>query len=307
MQLYNSEMAATRRLLEELGGRQRLLNHAVVDPIHPEALESMGQWVEECAPRAWKVYTLGQANIAPDAYMFDTSWRETMPGKWHKGWMLDDDHLGRAFLDRVSELARVGGPTVICAHKGISGLIDTGSPRDIGPAALAYPDLTFVAYHSGYEITEEEEGPYSEADANIGTNRFIKTLKDSGIGPGGNVYGEPDRRGSWPLPAPEAAHVIGKLLVGLGEDNILWGSDSVWYGPTQQLIDSFRAFQIPLDMQEEFGYPALTPQAKDKILSRNAARLYGLNVNELRHNAENDDLMWLKEAAEYYQAKGNPT
>ena len=87
-----------------------------------------------------------------------------MPGKWHKGWMLDDDHLGRAFLDRVSELARVGGPTTICADKGISGLIDTGSPRNIGPAALAYPDLTFVAYHSGYEITEEEDGPYTEAD-----------------------------------------------------------------------------------------------------------------------------------------------
>lgn len=307
VQLYNSELYATRRLLDELGGRQRLLNHAVVDPIHPDALDTMGTWVEECHPVAWKVYTLGQANLDPDAYLFDTSWRDTMPGKWHNGWMLDDDDLGRAFLDRVAELARVGGPRVICAHKGISGLIDTGSPRDIGPAAAAHPDLTFVTYHSGYEITEEEEGPYTEETSDIGTNRFVKSLRDSGIGPGGNVYGE--LGSTWFLATArprEAAHVIGKLLVALGEDNIVWGTDSVWYGPTQQLLDSLRAFQIPLDMQEEFGYPSLTDEIKDKILSRNAARIYGLDLDELRRNAENDDMAWLKEAAEYYGAKGSP-
>jgi len=29
------------------------------------------------------------------------------------------------------------------------------SPRDIGPAALAYPDINFVVYHSGYELNPE--------------------------------------------------------------------------------------------------------------------------------------------------------
>jgi ribosomal protein L13E len=59
-------------------------------------------------------------------------------------------------------------------------------------------------------------------------------------------------------------------------------------------------------MQEEFGYPSLTDEIKDKILSRNAARIYGLDLDELRRNAENDDMAWLKEAAEYYGAKGSP-
>ena len=308
VQLYNSEMAATRRLFESLGGTTRLLNHSVVDPVVPTALDSMESWVETCQPRAWKVYTLGQANADPSAYMFDTSWRQTMPGKWKDGWMLDDDNLGRAFLDRVRELARVGGPSMICAHKGISGLIDTGSPRDIGPAAAAYPDLTFVAYHSGYEVTDEEEGPYTEETSDVGTNRLVKTLKENGLGPGDNVYGE--LGSTWFLATArprEAAHVIGKLLVALGEDNVVWGTDSVWYGPTQQLLDSFRAFQIPLEMQEEFGYPALTPAIKDKILSRNAARLYGVDLDEVRRNAENDELVWVREAAEYYRTHGNPT
>ncbi|HIE94782.1 MAG TPA: hypothetical protein EYQ83_18695, partial [Acidobacteria bacterium] len=32
----------------------------------------------------------------------------------------------------------------------------------------------------------------------------------------------------------EAAHVLSKLLLAVGEDNVLWGSDSIWYGPTQR-------------------------------------------------------------------------
>jgi hypothetical protein len=221
--------------------------------------------------------------------------------------MLDDDVLGHQFLDRVAELARVGGPRIICAHKGISGLVDTGSPRDIGPAAAAHPDLQFVVYHSGYELTEREEGPYTEADADVGTNRLVDTLRANAIGPGGNVFAE--LGSTWFLAASrprEAAHILGKLILAVGEDNILWGTDSIWYGPTQQLIDAFRAFQIPVEMQEEFGYPALTNAVKDKILSRNAARVYGIDLDEARKNAENDDLAWVKDAFDHYRRHGSP-
>ena len=308
-QLYNEEMAATRRLLEEFGGRKRVLNHTVVDPTRAGDIDSMGRWVEDCSPAAWTVYTLGVANIDPSAYGPDMTWREYMPGKWREetGWMLDDDRLGHQFLDRVSELARVGGPRIICAHKGISGLVDTGSPRDVGPAAAAHPDLQFVVYHSGYELTEREEGPYSEADADVGTNRLVDTLRANAIGPGGNVFAE--LGSTWFLAASrprEAAHILGKLLLAVGEDNILWGTDSIWYGPTQQLIDAFRAFQIPVEMQEEFGYPALTSAIKDKILSRNAARVYGIDLDEARRNIENDDLAWVRDAFEHYRRHGSP-
>jgi predicted TIM-barrel fold metal-dependent hydrolase len=100
--------------------------------------------------------------------------------------------------------------------------------------------------------------------------------------------------------------VLGKLLLAVGEDNIIWGTDSIYYGPTQQLVDAFRAFQIPLEMQQEFGYPAMTDQVKDKILSTNAARVYGIDLNEARRNFENDDLAWIKEGFEYYTRQGNP-
>jgi predicted TIM-barrel fold metal-dependent hydrolase len=306
-QLHNSELSATRTLLDELGVRDRLLNHAVADPTRREDLDLMGRWVEEFRPAAWKVYTLGEVNTDASLYA-DLSWRETIPGIWKSGWMLDDDDRGATFLERVEELARVGGPRLVCAHKGLSGLVDTGSPRDVGPAAVAHPDLSFVVYHSGYEIAVEEEGPFTEDNAHVGTNRLAATLREHGIGPRANVYAE--LGSTWFLASSrprEAAHVLGKMLLAVGEDNVVWGTDSIWYGPSQQLIDSFRAFQIPVEMQQEFGYPALTDQIKAKILSRNAARLYGIDLDRARHNAENDDLVWMRDAIDFYRTRGSPT
>ena len=63
-----------------------------------------------------------------------------------------------------------------------------------------------------------------------------------------------------------------------GEDNIIWGSDSIWYGSQQPLIDAFRAIQIPDSMCEEFGYTKLTKQTKDKILGLNAARFFRFDI-----------------------------
>jgi predicted TIM-barrel fold metal-dependent hydrolase len=135
----------------------------------------------------------------------------------------------------------------------------------------------------------------------------VASLRENGIGPGRNVFAELGTTWFWLVRKPrEAAHVLGKLLLAVGEDNIIWGTDSIWYGPTQQLVDAFRAFQIPVEMQEEFGYPAMTDAVKEKVLSLNAARVYGIDLEEARRNAENDDLVWLKEALEYYRQRGNP-
>ncbi|GEM_PF-2081828 len=76
----------------------------------------------------------------------------------------------------------------------------------------------------------------------------------------------------------EAAHVLGKLLLAVGPALILWGTDSVWYGPPPALIDAFRSFVIPEPMQERYGYPALTPEMKAAILGGNAAGLYGVDT-----------------------------
>ena len=97
---------------------------------------------------------------------------------------------------------------------------------------------------------------------------------------------------------------MGKLLAALGEDNIVWGTDSIWYGPSQPLIDAFRAFQMPQEYCQRYGYPPLTPQAKEKILGLNAARLYGIDPQQARETFRRDDLAWVKAALGEYSRKG---
>src|SRR5690606_28838301 len=136
--------------------------------------------------------------------------------------------------------------------------------------------VSFVIYHSGFEVAVRE-GPYTEATVDRGVNRFISSIRGAGIAPGSNVYAELGSTWWHLLRRPdEAAHVIGKLLATFGEDNILWGTDSIFYGSPQGQIDAFRAFQIPLAMREQHGYPELTERAKAKILGWNAARLYDI-------------------------------
>ena len=62
----------------------------------------------------------------------------------------------------------------------------------------------------------------------------------------------------------------------MGTSNVLWGTDSIWYGSPQPQIEAFRVFEITPEYQDRFGYPALTPEVKRQILGRNAARLYKL-------------------------------
>ena len=156
--------------------------------------------------------------------------------------------------------------------------------------------MAFAVYHSGYEGFPPE-GPYTEATAHEGANRLVTTLLENGLGPGSNVYA--DLGTTWfslikkPL---EAAHLMGKLLRYVGEDNILWGTDATWYGPTQPVIDAFRAFQIPDELCRAHGYPKLTPEIRAKILGRNAARFYEIDIAAARQATMTDDLAWIRQA-----------
>ena len=43
----------------------------------------------------------------------------------------------------IQKAIDVGVP-LICAHKGISAMVDNGSPRDVGPVAHAFPQVDFL-------------------------------------------------------------------------------------------------------------------------------------------------------------------
>jgi predicted TIM-barrel fold metal-dependent hydrolase len=280
MFLKNEEMAGLRELFDRAAGTGRLLNHTVVRPDAGET-ELMFDWKAAYRPVGWKVYTLGSMN---ERY-----------GHFQKGggWRLDDQETGLPFLEQ----ARATGVKLVCAHKGVSGMVDAGSPHDVGPAARTFPDINFVIYHSGYE-PGRVDGPFAAETAHLGVNRLIQTVRDNGLGPGSNVYAELGTTWFLLLSRPDdAAHVLGKLLLHFGEDNIIWGTDSIWYGPTQPVMDAFRTFQIPDAMCEQFGYPKITRQAKRKILSGNAARLYGVDLDAISRSVKDDDLSWTRTVA----------
>jgi uncharacterized protein len=271
--LLDQEAAATRELVDRLARSPRLLIHGMVNPeLGAAQLDDMHRMRESSKIDAWKVYTQ------------------------FGGWRLDDAKVGMPFLER----ARALGVPVVCVHKGLSfpqvvGATRYGSPDDIGPAAKAFPDIKFLVYHSGYEAGVPE-GPFDPKGGGI--DRLIRSVRDAGIGPGGNVYGELGSTWRLLMTRPvEAAHALGKLLEHLGPDNVLWGTDSIWYGSPQPQIEAFRAFEIPAQLREQHGYPELTREAKAKILGRNAARVYRVDPTVTRCAIREDDLA--KQKAEH--------
>lgn len=284
--LTNPQIAAAREVVDRYAGSGRVLTHTIVHPnLGARELDAMEGWATTLSPSGWKVYTL-----------FGPPTGASPSG----GWFLDDHETGMPFLERVNAL----GPRVVAAHKGLGGpipeqAVHAASPRDIGPAAAAFPAIKFVVYHSGYERDPEgREGAYDSNNATRGVDRLIRSLELSGIGAGANVYAELGSTWFLMLRRPvEAAHVLGKLLVALGPARIVWGTDSTWYGSPQPLIDAFRAFRIPERMQAAHGYPALTADVKERILSTNAQGLYDIGDTALGAADRERDRAWVANAS----------
>jgi uncharacterized protein len=218
------------------------------------------------------------------------------------GWELDSPDVGIPFIERAREL----GVRTICIHKG---LLFAGFPErygrcaDVGRAAARYPDMNFIIYHSGYEAGAAE-GPY-DPRAERGIDMLIRSVEEHGIGPNGNVYAELGSTWRFVMRDPTtAAHLLGKLLKHIGQDNVLWGTDSIWYGSPQDQIQAFRSFRIAPELIEAYGYPELTPELKRKIFGLNAARVYKIEVPQARRKTEADPLSRRKAA---YSKVADPT
>jgi uncharacterized protein len=264
----------TRALADALtvGGAPRLLLHDVIAPNYGELaarLDDMAATAATGDVAAFKVYT---------------AW-----GPERRGYALDDPAIGIPVVEQALDL----GVHVLCAHKGLPLLEFDRShngPGDVVAVAAQYPELDVVVYHAAYE-RERYEGPYDPADAATGVDSLVAALDLAGIPPGANVWAELGTTWREVLGDPtQAAHVLGKLLLRLGEDRVLWGTDAIWLGSPQPQIMAFRAFQISEELQERYGYPALTDEIKRKILGLNACRLLGLDPDATRCAIDADAL-----------------
>jgi hypothetical protein len=113
-----------------------------------------------------------------------------------------------------------------------------------------------------------------------------------------NVYPEIGSAfGSLAIQHPEMCmHLMGKNIKNYGVDHVIWGTDCLWWGSPQWVIDAFKRFQISDAVCEKFGYSKLTKEDKAKVFGLNAARLYGVDVTARRSAFPADTFSKLKQA-----------
>ena len=257
---------AMRRVVDKLEGTHRLLLHGRVNPNQRGDLEGMDELAGKWRISAWKTYT---------------QW-----GLDGRGYFLTDP-VGVRFIEK----ARALGVKTIAVHKGLpfgKQSYEHSQCSDIGVAAKRFPDVNFLIYHSGF-VTSVKEQPYDAAAKRDGIDTLVRSLVENGVAPNSNVYAELGSTWRFLMRDPEhAAHALGKLIKYCGEDNVLWGTDSIWYGSPQDQIQAFRTFQIGAELRDKYGYAEMTPQLRAKIFGLNGAKVYGVTPT-VRKAAEERD------------------
>jgi predicted TIM-barrel fold metal-dependent hydrolase len=197
----------------------------------------------------------GLEQLHSDAERFNLKGVKLYTAEWHgdsRGYKLTD-----AWSYRYLEACRDLGIKNIHVHKGptIRPLDrDAFDVADIDAVATDFTDLNFVVEHCGLPRLEDfcwiaTQEPNVHAGLAVAMP-FIHTRPRY------------------------FAQIIGELLYWVGEDKIQFSSDYAIWTP-KWLVEKFVDFEIPVDMTE---YPALTTEAKKKILGLNAAKMYDISV-----------------------------
>ena len=253
------EAEATARIVEKLDGTHRLYIHGRVNPNQPGDLDGMDELAAKHRIAAWKTYTqFGPSGV---------------------GFFLDDD-AGIAFIEKARQL----GVRNIAVHKGLpfgQKSYEHSTCVDIGRVAKRFPDVNFLVYHSGF-VAEKKEGPHDPKRTD-GIDALVTSLAENNVKPGSNVYAELGSTWRFLMRDPDsAAHALGKLFKACGESNVLWGTDSIWYGSPQDQIQAFRTFQIAAALRDKHGYPEITPALRAKVFGLNALKIYPVPPNILK-------------------------
>ncbi|WP_020498635.1 amidohydrolase family protein [Sciscionella marina] len=194
----------------------------------------------------------GLEQLEKDAARFGLQGVKIYTAAWHgdsRGFKMSDPWAYR-YLEKCREL----GIKNIHVHKGptLRPLDrDAFDVADIDHCASDFTDLNFIVEHVGLPRLEDF--------------CWIAVQEP-------NVYGGLSVAMPFIHTRPRYfAQIIGELLYWLDENRLVFSSDYALWQP-KWLIEKFVDFQIPEDMQSEYG--VLTPDIKRKILGLNAAALY---------------------------------
>lgn len=277
--LTAAQTAAGRNFINEIAGSTRCLAHGLLY-VGKGNLDYIQEQIDENEPDSWKGYNISFAAKV-----------DTDPLSLMRRWRHDDEDVTyptfEVILKNYRRLkAKKPGLNNICVHKGLApgppDSAERGHPSDMPKAARDWPELNFITYHSCIQPAFFDRQSLDEIRS--GTLRGgVPDIKWSTeyaqlVAPFPNCYAEIGTTwASSVITFPTvAAHIMGQLMKFLGQNRIVFGSDSVWYGSPQWQIEALWRFQIPEDTRKKYGYPELTEAAKRKILGLNSARLYGI-------------------------------
>jgi uncharacterized protein len=180
----------------------------------------------------------------------------------------DDQKL----LYPVLERCRRHGIKVVAVHKAMplgAVAMDPFKNSDVDYAAIDFPDLSFEVVHSGFAFLDE---------AAFQIARFP------------NVYVGLESTATLAVRHPrKLARILGEFMMMGGAKKLFWSSGASSPHP-RPVLEAFSRLQMPTDMIEGDGYPALTEDVKADILALNYARLHGIDLEVTRSKIANDEL-----------------
>jgi predicted TIM-barrel fold metal-dependent hydrolase len=286
-------MSQSKKKLNDIAQSQRALCQGNCAPNHywdRKANKPDQQALFEQMEREVKIYGID-------------SWKwycHTDPGRSGNGFRLDDEKMTYPFYQKSREL----GLRRFSVHKGYASQSRTlghlAHPGDIEKAAKDNPDITFIIYHSAIKHGPNEPEFNKVYDPNTGDFAWhTELMKIKQRNPEmNNVYPEIGSAfGTTAIVHPEMCqHLMGKNIKHYGADHVIWGTDCLWWGSPQWVIDAFKRFQITDELCDKFGYQKLTKEDKAKIFGLNAAKIYGVDVSAKRNAFPKDTLSQIKVA-----------
>lgn len=177
-------------------------------------------------------------------------------------WRCDDTRLAYPMYERAGEL----DIKVLQFHKGNPfgrQNVEDNRPNDLQKAMRDFPDLTFVVHHLAM--------PYFDELLHI-ASRFPNCVLSLSVF--ANFI---------PIAPRLVQEKLGALLMHVGSDRLVWGSEAALAGPPAPYLDAFLALEIPEDLRSGFGFPQLTRADKRLILGENFARLMGIDIDAKKH------------------------
>jgi predicted TIM-barrel fold metal-dependent hydrolase len=217
---------------------ERVIFCGGVDPLNPDVDTAL-------AALDYQINTLGARSI------------KFYNGHADGGWRCDDRELAYPLYDKCLEL----GVDIVQFHKGVPfGMqpVEYLRPVDLQAAARDFPEMRFIIHHLAL--------PYFEECVSV-ASRFPNIY----LSLAGNIN-------AYYIAPRQVQTQIGRLLLEVGPDKLLWGSDAALLGPPQPYLDAILELEIPEDLRDGYGYPQFTREDKEKFLGLNFARMLGIDV-----------------------------